>query len=200
VLAAIVLMAVLSLFKAKALHRLWRLHRGEFFVALAALLGVLWAGLLKGVLLGAIISMVLLIRRASKPHVAFLGRIPGSRRYSDLARHTDNQSTPGILPFRVEASVLYFNAEHVFDTVLARLAGSVDPIRLVVWDLSTSPYVDIAGARMILGLRAELEKRGIALRLVEARSAVRDMLRTEGVEDKVGRIDRFTSLADAIDG
>jgi high affinity sulfate transporter 1 len=199
VLAAVVLMAVASLVKIKVLRRLWQLHRGEFLVAMTALAGVLWAGLLKGVLLGAVISIVLLIRRASTPHVAFLGRIPGARRYSDLERHADNEPTPGVVAFRVESSIVYFNAEHVFDRVMARLDAAREPIRLVICDLSTSPRIDMAGARMFHTLHTELGKRGIAFRLVEARSTVRDMLRVEGVEEKVGRIDRFTMLADALD-
>ena len=199
VLAAIVLMAVASLVKVKVLKRLWHLHRSEFLVAGTALLGVLGAGLLKGVLVGAVISMVLLIRRASAPHVAFLGRIPGARRYSDLSRHADNEPTPGVLAFRVESGVVYFNAEHVFDTVLARIDAAREPIRLAICDLSTSPQIDMAGARMLHNLHGELARRGIAFRLVEARSSVRDMLRIEGVEEKTGRVDRFTSLAEAID-
>lgn len=199
VLAAIVLMAVASLVKVKELKRLWQVHRSEFLVAVTALLGVLGAGLLKGVLVGAAISIVLLIRRASTPHVAFLGRIPGVRRYSDRERHPSNEPTPGVLAFRVESAVVYFNAEHVFDSVIARLEAATEPVRFVVCDLSTSPQIDMAGARMFLTLHAELAKRGIAFRLVEARSAVRDMLRVEGVEEKIGRIDRFTMLADAID-
>jgi len=195
-----VLMAVASLVKVKVLKRLWLVHRGEFLVAIAALLGVLSAGLLKGVLIGAIISLVLLIRRASSPHVAFLGRIPGARRYSDLLRHPDNEPTPGLLAFRIESSALYFNAEHIFDTVIARLDAAREPIRLVICDLSTSPHVDMAGAEMFRALHAELAKRGIAFRFVEARSKVRDMLRLEGVAEDAGRIDRFTTLADAIDG
>ncbi len=199
VLAAIVLMAVASLVKVSVLRRLWAVHRGEFLVAMAALLGVLWAGLLKGVLIGAAISIVLLIRRASSPHVAILGRIPGVRRYSDRNRHPTNEPTPGVLAFRVESSVVYFNSEHVLDTVIARLDAAEEPVGLVVCDLSTSPLVDMAGARMFLALQAELEQRGIAFRLVEARSIVRDMLRVEGLEEKIGRIDRFTQLADAIE-
>jgi sulfate permease, SulP family len=199
ILAAIVLMAVASLVKVSELRRLWEVHRSEFLVAMVALLGVLWAGLLKGVLIGAIISLVLLIRRASSPHVAFLGRIPGARRYSDLERHSDNEATPGVLAFRVESGIVYFNAEHVFDTVLARLDATCEPLMVVICDLSTSPNVDMAGARMLLSLHAELAKRGIAFRLVEARSTVRDMLRVEGVENVVGGIDRFTTLADAIE-
>ncbi|MGV3531548.1 MAG: SulP family inorganic anion transporter [Chthoniobacteraceae bacterium] len=199
VLAAIVLMAVASLVKVKTLKHYWNVHRGEFLVAIAALAGVLWAGLLKGVLVGAVISLVLLIRRASRPHVAFLGRIPGARRYSDLERHADNEPIPGVLAFRVESSIVYFNAEHVFDSVLARVDAGRGGLRLVVCDLSTSPLIDMAGARMFLNLHAEITKRGLVLRLVEARSKVRDMLRSEGVEDAVGRVDRFTMLADAIE-
>jgi high affinity sulfate transporter 1 len=199
VLAAIVLMAVASLVKVNELRRLWQVHREEFFVAGAALLGVLWEGLLKGVLIGAVISLVLILRRVSSPHVAFLGRIPGARRYSDLSRHTDNEPMPGVLAFRVEASIVYFNAEHIYDAVLSRLAGASEPVRLVICDLSTSPNMDMAGAHMFLNLHGELAKRGVILRLVEARSTVRDMLRAEGVEEQIGRIDRFTSLAHAID-
>jgi len=70
---------------------------------------------------------------------------------------------------------------------------------LVICDLSTSPAVDLAGARMFNTLHQELSRRGILLRLVEARSSVRDILRLEGVEDKVCRIDRFQSLADIIE-
>ena len=84
--------------------------------------------------------------------------------------------------------------------MLARLDAAPEPVRLVIWDLTTSPMIDMAGAHTFLTLQAELDKRGIAFRIVEARSTVRDMLRTEGVEEKVGRIDRFTMLADAIDG
>jgi MFS superfamily sulfate permease-like transporter len=199
VLAAVVLMAVTSLFKLSELKRLWQSHRTEFLIAIAALLGVLGQGLLRGVLVGVLLSLLLLLRRASKPHVAFLGRIPGTRRFSDLERHPDNQPTPGVLAFRVESGVFYFNTEHVFDTVLARLDSPGTPPRVVACDLSTSPAVDLAGARMFLSLHEELARRGIALRLVDARASVRDILRLEGVEAKVGRFDRARSLADVID-
>jgi MFS superfamily sulfate permease-like transporter len=199
VLAAVVLMAVVSLLKISELRHLWKLHRVEFLIAVAALLGVLGQGLLRGVLVGAVLSLLLLLRRASQPHVAFLGRIPGARRFSDLERHPDNERPRGVLPFRVESGILYFNTEHIFDTVIARLEAEKEPPKLVAWDLSTSPAMDLAGTRMVLALFEELARRGITLRLVEARSSVRDILRNEGVEEKVGRIDRFRSLADVLD-
>jgi high affinity sulfate transporter 1 len=199
VLAAVVLMAVASLVKVKELRRLWQFHRGEFLVAATALLGVLWAGLLKGVLVGAAISLVLLLRRASSPHVAFLGRIPGARRYSDMGRHPSNEPTPGVLAFRVESGIIYFNTEHIFDAVLARLSSMREPVHAVVCDLSTSPYVDMAGAEMLLQLQTELAKRGIAFQVVDAHASVRDMLRVEGLEKEVGHISRKTMIADVIE-
>jgi high affinity sulfate transporter 1 len=199
VLAAIVLMAVTGLFKVTALRHLWRADRAEFVVAMAALLGVLGSGLLRGVLIGAIISLVQLLRRASHPHVAFLGRIPGARRFSDMARHPDNEPVPGALLFRTEASLLYFNADYVRDTVMKRVAEMGAGLRLAICDLSTSPYVDLGGAEMLAGLHEQLASANVRLQIVEARASVRDRLQAEGVEDKVGRIGRFRSLADAVD-
>lgn len=69
----------------------------------------------------------------------------------------------------------------------------------MVCDLSAAPLVDLAGAEMLLGLESELGALGARLYVVEARSSVRDRLRVEGLEDRVGRIDRFTSVADAVE-
>ena len=83
--------------------------------------------------------------------------------------------------------------------VLERVQAAGNSLRLVVCDLSTSPSIDIAGAKMLLHLEAELAKRSIILRLVEARASVRDLLRLEGAEERVGAIDRLATLSDVID-
>ena len=139
VLAAIVLVAVTGLIKISALRDLRRTNLTEYVVAIAALLGVLCSGLLRGVLIGAIISLVLLIRIASRPNVAFLGRIPGTRRFSDRARHSDNELIPEIAIFRPESGLVYFNMDHVRDTILARVRADKTPPKLVVLDLSAAP-------------------------------------------------------------
>jgi sulfate permease, SulP family len=199
VLAAIVLMAVKGLINIRELGHLWRVSRLEFTVALIALVGVLVLGILKGVIVAAIASILLLLQRAAHPHVAFLGRIPGTRRFSDISRHQSNQPIPGVLAFRVESGIVYFNAEHVLRVVLERVGMEEKSLHLVVCDLSTSPTIDLAGARMFLDLQAELARREISLRLVEARASVRDLLRLEGAEERVGTINRFAMLADVIE-
>ncbi len=199
VLAAVVLVAVTGLVNVSALRHLRRANRAEFAVAVAALLGVLSSGLLRGVLIGAVISMVLLIRRASRPHVAFLGRIPGTSRFSDRDRHPDNELIPGVLIFRPESSIVYFNADHVRDAVAERVRAEAPCPKLVLCDLSAAPHVDMHAAQMLRELQSELAALGSRFQIVEARSSVRDRLRQEGLEEKVGRIDRSTTVADAVD-
>ena len=114
---------------------------------LIALGAVLLLGILQGILLAAAASILLLLARVSRPHVAFLGRVPGTNRYSDIARHPENEALPGVIAFRPEASVIYVNADAVREEVLSRLGAS--DIRMVVCDLSASPYIDLAGSRML---------------------------------------------------
>lgn len=199
VLAAIVLVAVKGLINIAELRHVWRVSRFEFTVSMVAFAAVLLLGILKGVMVAVVVSLLLLIRRAAYPHVAFLGRIPGTRGYSDIERNPDNEAVPGALLFRAEASLLYFNVEHVRDAVWQKIRSSTGPLKLVVCDLSTSPIVDLAGARMLKTLHATLQSMGIRLQLVSAHAAVRDILRAEGLEERVGYFGRRITVADAID-
>jgi len=191
--------AVAGLFNVSALQQMWRGDRTEFVVAMAAILGVLGSGLLRGVMIGAVISLVQLIRRASRPHVAVLGRIPGTRRFSDCDRHPDNEQVPGVLIVRPEVPVVYFNVDHVCDAIREHAhAGAVRPA-MVVLDLSAAAYVDMQSAHTLAGLADELRAAGIKVQAVEVRSKVRDRLRGERLDDRLGTVDRFTSVADAVE-
>ena len=199
VLAAVVLTAVSGLIDFPALVRMWRVSRLDFYAAAVALAAVLLLGILHGILVAALASIIMLLARASRPHVAFLGRIPGTSTYSDLARHPENETLPGVIAFRPEASVLYFNADDVLEAVLRRLhaAGPAD-IHLMVCDLSASPYLDLAGLRMLHDLYDELAGRGIVLRVVGARGLVRDLLRADGLSEKVGGLGRTVTLGSVL--
>jgi sulfate permease, SulP family len=199
VLAAIVLVAVKGLIDIGALRHLWRLSRIEFSVSMVAFASVLLLGILKGVMLTAVVSILLLIRRAASPHVAFLGRIPGARGYSDMERNPDNEPVSGVILFRVESALLYFNVQYVRDVVRQRIRSTTEPLRLVICDLSTSPHVDVAGARMLATLHTELQAAGIRFRMAGAYAGVRDILRAEGLEERVGYFGRRVSLADVVD-
>jgi SulP family sulfate permease len=199
VLAAVVLVAVAGLFKLSTLKELWRGDRPEFVVAMAAIVGVLSSGLLRGVLIGAMLSLVQLLRAVSRPHVARLGRIPGTRRFSDHERHPENELIPSVQIFRPESGLVYFNVDHVCETILDRVQAEKPPPKLVVLDLSAAPRVDLQSAHSLAGLAREIINKGIRFQAVEARSSVRDRLRNQGVDEQLGGVNRFTSVADAVE-
>ena len=197
VLAAIVFTAVLGLIDFRSLVRMWQVSKVDFYAATIAFAAVLLLGILQGILLAAAASVLILLGRASQPHVGFLGRIPGTNSYSDLARHPENEQPAHTIIFRPEASLLYVNADFVYRTVLERLKNSDQAVRMIVCDLSASPYVDLAGSRMLRLLQDELTPSGIALRIVGARGRVRDLLRAEGFGEMVGG--RLTTLESVLD-
>jgi MFS superfamily sulfate permease-like transporter len=195
VLAAVVFTAVIGLVDLPMLHRMWRISKMDFLAAAIALAAVLLFGILQGMLIAAAASVLMLVARASQPHVAFLGRVPGTNSYSDIDRHPENEALTGLIAFRPESSLLYVNADTVLDLVLHRISQpDARQTRTVVCDLSASPFIDLAGTRMLHRLHAELASRHIALRIVGARARVRDLLRADGVGDKVGGVSRFTTL------
>src|SRR5437773_7941850 len=199
VLAAVVLVAVAGLLNLSALKELWRDDRSEFVVAIAAFGGVLTSGLLRGVMIGALISLVQLVRESSRPHVALLGRIPGARRFSDSDRHSDNEIIPGVMIFRPESALIYFNVDNVYDAILNRVRAEAAPPKLIVFDLSEAANVDMQSAHTLASMADELTAESIEFHAVEPRSSVRDRLRHVGVDGKLGGINRFTSVADVID-
>jgi MFS superfamily sulfate permease-like transporter len=199
VLSAVVLTAILGLFDFRALAHMWRVSRIDFYAATIALFAVLLLGILDGILLAAIACVALLLVRVSRPHVAFLGRIPGTQSYSDMERNPKNEPLRHAIVVRPEGSLIYVNAGAVLEALRARLRNAdISGMRLMVCDLSASPFIDLAGSRMLHELHTELAGRDIALRIVGARSYVRDFLRADGLGDKVGGLDRATTIHDLV--
>jgi MFS superfamily sulfate permease-like transporter len=151
------------------------------------------------VAISAIASILFLLRMMAKPRVAVLGRIPGSIRFSDATRHTSNELFPGLFLFRVEAPLLYFNVDNIVNAVLEGINKETTPVRLAVCDLSTSPYIDAAGARMLAQLEEQLQQDGIQFRVAEAHAEAREILRATGVSERLGGVSRYTALADIVE-
>jgi SulP family sulfate permease len=198
VLAAIVFVAVERLVNVKEFIRMWKVNKFDFAIALIALLCVICFGILQGVLIGALASLILIIKAVSTPHVAFLGRIPGTDRYTDVKRHPDNELLPGVLLFRVEAPLVYFNSSYVYSHIWPQIAAEADNLKLVIFDLSTSAYIDSTGAKLIKRLFLNLEARGIMFKVAEAHSEVRDILRFEDIEHLIGHVSRRDSIHEVI--
>jgi SulP family sulfate permease len=198
ILASIVLVAIRGLFDLDEIKHLYKINKQEFYIAMIALVGVLIWGILTGVLLAAIITLLLLIKATSSPYVAFLGRIPGTNRYSDLERHPENEIIKGVLIVRIESSVFYFNVENIKDQLWEKINNETHSLHTVLFDLSSSPKIDLAGVRFFKQFFMDLKAKNISLKVTEARAEVRDNLRAEGLEVLLGHISRSVSVDDLV--
>jgi sulfate permease, SulP family len=192
-LAAVVIAAVLELVDLPALATLYRIAtaqlrgldgiaaRPDFLAAVAAMAGVLVLDTLPGLFIGVTVSLLLLLYRASRPHVAVLGQVPGTPgQYGDVARHPENLPEPGIALLRVEGGLLFANADAVRAAVRAHAA---DPgIRAVVLDAETAPSIDLSAARMLVQLTGDLRRSGGELVIARDIGQVRDVLRRADTE------------------
>jgi sulfate permease, SulP family len=187
-LAAVVIAAVIELIDIPALARLYRVYtrrlgryygvaaRPDFIAAVAALLGVLIFGTLPGLFIGIAISLLLLIYRASHPHVAVLGKVPGTAgQYGDLERHPENQQLSGIVILRVESGLFFANADAVRQSV--RVHAATKGTRVVVLDAETVPYIDVTAVHMLAELTQSLEREGVRLLVTRQIGQVRDVVR-----------------------
>jgi high affinity sulfate transporter 1 len=198
VLAAIVLVAVTGLVQVETLKHIWRFSREEFAVAMVALVGVLGSGLLNGVLFGVVISIFLLIRRASRPRVTEIGRVPGTSYFADLTRHPDNERVLDVLVIRAEGGLLFFNVDHVRDRLMALVGERTPRPRLVVFFMGSVPFVDLAGTELLLDLHSTLRRTGIDFRLAEAHGQVREALRRLGHEQANALAETHQTVDDAV--
>ncbi|MFI6866160.1 SulP family inorganic anion transporter [Nocardia sp. NPDC050406] len=174
-LAGVVIAAVIELVDIAALRRLYRVWterlgsiygraaRADFTAAMAAMAGVLLFDTLPGLLIGIGISMVLLIYRASQPHVAALAQ-QGSL-WLDADRHPDLPRRPDLLVVRVESGLFFANADYVRERIEHLCT---DRTRLVVLDAETSPTIDVSAAAMLTELRESLARRRIDFRIARS--------------------------------
>jgi SulP family sulfate permease len=194
ILAVIVIDAVIGLINIKEMKHLFRVSRTEFWVSMLTIVAVIIFGVLKGIIIAVIFSIISLLRKSASPHMAVLGNIPGTSLFSDVLRHPDNQPVEGVLILRPESSILYFNINHIREDIRELVDNYPGKLKLLILDLSSANYVDVSGARFLLQLEDELEKKSIGFRIVDALGIVRDILRAEGMEKEIGHISRRLTI------
>jgi len=177
-LGAIVIHAVWGMIDVKKLARLWRASLPDFWLALGAMLGVVVVGILVGIVIGIVLSLVLFIHRLDHPHVAILGRDPRDGRFEDLNRHPNAQTVPSVLTCRLEAPLIFANAEVVIDDLRSKV-DAAEP-RAVALDLEAVYEIDTEGADALVRFHDELRSRGTCLALARTHGDVLDYLDRAG--------------------
>ena len=198
VLGAIVLMAASHLVRFEELRRLLIESRAEFWTSMVACVGVLFFGLLNGLLLAAVGSLVMLIAQTSRPMVVVVGRERSTGHFVSRARNPDASDTPGALVVRSASTWLYFNAEHIRRQIVDMIDGTPAGIRTVVLDFSSVPAIDITAGTILRGLVRTLKDRGIRIELAELHDEVVETLKIIDAEHDLGPVVAHRTIEDCL--
>jgi sulfate permease, SulP family len=194
VLGAIVVSAVLGFMRVEELRRYQQLSRYGLPLAMCALVGVLVLGVLPGLLVAVTLTIVLLLKRISRPHAAVLGRLPDGSGYGDVERHPDAEIVPGLLIFRLDAPLFFANATLMRGRLRALVLDADPPYQVVLLDLEATSDLDLESADTLAGLREDLDREGIELWLTRVHAPVREMLDRMNPADRVGEKWIFPSV------
>jgi MFS superfamily sulfate permease-like transporter len=191
VLGAIVLTSILGLFNFKEFRRYYDQRKTDFALALTALVGVLSTSVMVGLTIAVLLSVVMLLYRASRPYIAILGR-RASGEFSDVGRHTDAQPVPGLVILRLDAPLYFFNANVARTQIRAQITET--PPRAILLDLGASADLDIGTSDMLRDLTSDLRRANIDLLFAQVRGSVRRRMRLTGLFDHIGEDHIFLSV------
>jgi MFS superfamily sulfate permease-like transporter len=181
-LGAIVIAAMLHLSKPAYLGDVLVRSRWEFAIVVIVVAGELTLGVLQGIALGVVLSLLLLIYRSSHPHGAVLGQLPGTEAYRNVERHPEAVTFPGLLIWRPGGDLFFASIGHLGDGLKATLAASSPPTERVLVDAEAVNIIDVSACDALLKIIRELQGQGITFAFARVRDRVRDRLKLGGVE------------------
>ncbi len=186
VLAAIIIDAVVfGMIDVPELRRLRRVKRVDFWIAMAALIGVLSAGVLLGVVIGIILSLGWLVYVATQPSMPLLGREAGTQVFRDLEEYPEDKPPEGVAVLRIDGGLFFATAEAVDERVRA-VTGGQPGVSTLVLDLEGVNFVDSQGAAKLMEIQALADADGIALHLARVKPSVLAVLAAEGFLERLG--------------
>ena len=187
VLAAIIIDAVVfGMMDVKEMRRLRRVTRVDFWIAIAAILGVLTAGVLAGVFIGIVLSIVWLIYVSAAPYMPELGRQPGTQVFRSLDEFPGSETYPGLLVLRFDAGLFFASVDALEDRLRELALGADPPLHTVVLDFEGINFIDSQGSGMITKFVEAAPNYDIELRLTRVKPHVKDLLQRDGVIDSIG--------------
>jgi sulfate permease, SulP family len=185
VLAAVIIDAVVfGMIDITELRRLYRVTRFDFWVAVAAIIGVLSAGVLAGVVIGVVLSLGWLIYVATRPQMPLLGREAGTQVFRDLDENPDDETFPGLAVLRLDGGLFFATAEALEDRVRG-LTEDGPHLRALVLDLEGVDFIDSQGAAKLTEIQQLTETAGVTLRLARVKPAVLKVLHADGITERI---------------
>ena len=198
VLGAIVIYAVARMMKVNELKRFYQFHVDEFAQAMLALLGVIIVGILPGLAIAIVLSLLRFIWGASHLSVSRLGPVPGREHsYGNIERPAERSPIQGLEILRLNGPLFFANALRFRNEVRALLSGS-NPLKAILINLHANFGIDLSSADMLLGLVAEAKKTNTEILFAELQDPVRQMFRRSGLLDRIGEDRIFPTVDDGV--
>ncbi len=197
-LAAIVIVAGTSLFDLTTMRWLWKVRRTELALCLAALFGVAVVGVLQGIVIAVVLSILTFLWQLWRPYDATLGRVRGRHGYHDIARHPEAEQVPGLVIYRFDAPIFFANAEHFARCVKQHVAERGEPVRRVVIAAEPITDIDTTGVESLRDLLDDLAAAGITVAFAEVKGPVGDRLRRYGVYWDIGEENFYYTVDQAV--
>ncbi len=187
VLGAVIIDAVVfGMIDLPELRRLHRVARFDFWIAVAAIVGVLSSGVLAGVVIGVVLSLCWLIHVATAPPMPLLGREPGTQVFRDLDENPGDETFPGVAVLRIDSGLFFATAQALEDRVRELAEAGPPPLRALVLDLEGVNFIDSQGAEQLAAIHELMEINGTTLRLARVKPNVLAVLRADGFVDRLG--------------
>lgn len=199
VLAAVIIVAVYGLIDHKEARHLWHSNRGDFVLWAVTFAATLFVGIEQGIALGVILSLALVIYRTTKPHIAVLGRVPGTFFYRNVERFNNLEQRPDVLIVRFDADLYFANVNYFLDTINALAAQKGDALRVLVINAESINNLDSSGVHALEELLRQFRQRGISVFFVSVKGPVRDAMARAGLIEKIGPKNFFLSNQQAVD-
>jgi sulfate permease, SulP family len=198
-LGALVVYAALRLVDVPEFKRLARFRHSEFIIALSTTVAVLVFGVLYGVLVAIVLSILDLLRRVARPQDAIQGFVPGVAGMHDIDDYPNAKLEPGLLVYRYDAPLFFANSENFRERALAAVDEVPGPVEWFVLNAEANVEVDLTALDALDQLRAELERRGVVFAMARVKQDLRDELEAAGLLDKIGEDRIFPTLPTAVE-
>lgn len=197
ILAAIIIMAVIKLVNLKIPRELWRTDKKEFLMYSVTLLGTLFIGIQEGLAIGVVLSLILLIYKVTNPHMAIVGKFPGTNLYRNVERFEDVDVDPEILIVRFDARLFYANTNYFCDKITEFEKTKDERLKAIIIDASGINSIDSTAINCIKELTKSYKKKGITLLFSGLKGPVRDSFQKHAVFGEHGEAYFFVNIENA---
>jgi high affinity sulfate transporter 1 len=196
-LGAVLVIAAFSLVNIKTLRMLWREDKGEFAISIVATLGVVAIGSIKAILFAVVLALLRFIRLVARPSYEVLGEVEGYPGFHSVTRHPTARTVPGLLLFRFNSPVVFFNAPYFKRAVLQTAVAAGPGLRWFVIDAVPVTGIDVTGRHTLIELERELAARDVKLVIAGRLTQTRERLRKIGREDLGQKVLHFPTIEEA---